>query len=82
MKLILQGYSLAKETVTALIILYKSDGVCTSDGDTDYFAIVAGILQGDTLPPFLFINCLDYLLQISIDQMKENGLTLKTMLMI
>ena len=24
------------------------------DGDTDYFDIVAGVLQGDTLAPYLF----------------------------
>ena len=27
---------------------------------TDYFDIVAGVLQGDTLAPYLFIICLDY----------------------
>ena len=25
------------------------------DGDTDFFDIVAGVLQGDTLVPYLFI---------------------------
>ena len=29
---------------------------------TDYFDIVAGVLQGDTLAPYLFIICLDYVL--------------------
>ena len=29
------------------------------DGDTDYFNNVAGVLQGDTLAPYLFIICLD-----------------------
>ena len=43
------------------------------DGDTDYFNIVAGVLQGNTLAPYLFINCLDYVLRTSIDLMKENG---------
>ena len=31
------------------------------DGDTDYFDIVAGVPQGDTLAPYLFIkpyNCM------------------------
>ena len=44
--------------------------VRSSDGDTDYFDIVAGVLQGDTLPPYLFIICLDYMLRMSIDLMK------------
>ena len=50
--------------------------VCSSDGDTDFFDIVACILQGDTLAPYLLIICLDYILQTSIDLMKENGFTL------
>ena len=29
------------------------------DGDTDYFDIVAGVLQGDTLAPYLLIICLN-----------------------
>ena len=44
------------------------------DGDTNYFDIVAGVLQGDRLAPYLFIICLDYVLRMSIDLMKENGL--------
>ena len=39
--------------------------------DTDYFDIVAGVLQGDTLVPYFFIICLDYVLRIS-DKLKEN----------
>ena len=41
-----------------------------------YFVIVAGILQGDTLAPYLFIICLDYVLRTSIDKIKENGFKL------
>ena len=43
------------------------------DGDTDYFDIVAGVLQGDTLAPWLFIICLDYMLRTSIDKIEVNG---------
>ena len=43
--------------------------------DTDYFDIVAGVLQGDILAPYQFIICLDYVLRTSID-MKENGFKL------
>ena len=50
--------------------------VRSPDGDTDYFDIVAGVLQGDTLAPFLFIICLDYVLRTSIDKIKENGFKL------
>ena len=35
---------------------------------TDYFDIVAGVLQRDTLTPYLFIICLDYVPRTSIDK--------------
>ena len=47
--------------------------ICSPYGDTDYFEIVAGVLQGDALAPYLFIICLHYVLRTSIDLMKENG---------
>ena len=43
------------------------------DEDANFFNIVAGVLQGDTLTPYLFIICLDYIFRMSIDLMKENG---------
>ena len=48
------------------------------NGDTDFFNIVTGVLQGDILAPYLFVICLNYVLWISIDLIKENSLTLKT----
>ena len=36
--------------------------------DTDYFDIVAGVLQGDTLAPYLFIISLNYMLRTSIEE--------------
>ena len=47
------------------------------DGDTNFFDIVTGVLQGDTLAPYLFIICLDYVLCMSRELMKENGFTLE-----
>ena len=41
--------------------------------ETDYFDIVAGVLQGDTLAPYFFIICLDYVLRTYVDKIKENG---------
>ena len=46
------------------------------DGNTDYFDILAGVPQRDTLASYLFIICLDYVLRISIDKMKDNGFKL------
>ena len=34
------------------------------------------LLQGDTLAPYLFIICLDYVLRTSIDKIRENGFEL------
>ena len=67
-----------KETVEAIIMLYRNTKVKvrSPDGDTDYFDIVARELQGDTLAPYLFIICLDYVLRTSIDKVKENGFKL------
>ena len=78
MEQILQAYGIPKETVAAIMILYRNTKVKvrSPDGDTDYFDIVAGVLQGDTLAPYLFIICLDYMLRTSIDKIKENGFEL------
>ena len=78
MEQILLVYGLPKETNAAIMMLYKNMKVKvrSSDGDTDYFDIVAGVLQGDTLIPYLYIICLDYVLRTSIDLMKENSFKL------
>ena len=69
---------LPKETVAAIIMLYKNFKVKvrSPDGDTDYFDIAAVVLQGDTLAPHLLIICLDYVLRTSIDKVKDNGFKL------
>ena len=75
MEQILLAYGLPKETVAAITILYRNTKVKvrSPEGDTEYFDIVAGALQGDMLGPYLFIICLDYMLRTSIDKIRENG---------
>ena len=75
MEQILRAYGQPKETVAAIMILYRNTKVKvrSPDGDRDYFDIVAGVLQGKTLAPYLFIICLDYVLRTSINKLKENG---------
>ena len=76
---ILLTYDLPKETVTIIMILNKDMKtiVCSPDVDTDFFDIITGILQGDTLASFLFMICLDEVLQMLIDTIKENVFILK-----
>ena len=79
MEQILLAYGLPKETVAAITILYRNTKVKvhSPDGDTEYFDIVAGELQGDMLDMiYLFIICLDYVLRTSIDKIRENGFEL------
>ena len=78
MEQILLPYGLPEETVAAITILYRNTKVKvrSPDGDTEYFDIVAGVLQGDTLAPILFIICLDYVLRTSINNIRENGYVL------
>ena len=75
---ILLAYGLPKETVAAITILYRNTKVKvrSPDGDTEYFDIVAGVLQGYRLAPYLFIICLDYVLRTSIDKIRENSFEL------
>ena len=78
MEQIILAYGLSKETVAAIMMLYRNTKVKvrSPDGDTDYFDIVAGVLQGDILPSYLFIVCLYYVLRTSIDKIKENSFEL------
>ena len=60
------------------MMLYKNTKslVRSPDGDTDYFDIATGVLQGDTLAPFLFIITLDYVLRTSLYKHDDLGFTL------
>ena len=75
MEQILLTYGQPKETIAAIMMLYKNTKVKVrpQNGDVDYFDIAAGVLQGDILAPYLLFICLVYVLRTSIDLMKENG---------
>ena len=77
MEQILLAYGLPEETVAAITILYRNTKVKvrSPDGDTEYFDIVA-VVQGDTLAPYLFNICLEYVFRTSIDNIRENGFVL------
>ena len=61
------------------MVLYRNTKsfVRFPDGETEFLDILAEVLQGDTLTPFLFIICLDYVLTISVDKCNEYGRTLE-----
>lgn len=61
------------------MILYENTTakVRSPDGDTEFFKVLAGVLQGDTIAPYLFIICLDYILRTSIDRQNNQGFLLK-----
>ena len=59
------------------MMLYRNTKVKVHlpDGDIDFFEISAGVLQGDTEAPYLFIIYRDNVLRTLIDIIKENGFT-------
>ena len=79
MKNIFYAYGISTERIEAIMILYRETRlmVRSPDGDTPYFEITTGVLQGDTLAHFLFIIFLDYVLRKSLDDNKHLGLTIK-----
>ena len=78
MRDILSAYGTPKETVNAIMMLCRNTRsmVRSPDGDTEFFNITAGGLQGDTLAPFIFIICLDYVLRKALDKNLDLGFTL------
>ena len=79
MEKILLAYGIPKEIVTVIIILYRNTKsmVRSPNRDTEFFDILAGVVQGDTFTPFFFVICLDYVLRISVNKCNEYGLTLE-----
>ena len=72
---ILKAYGIPPNLLRAIESMYSGTKarVTTADGDTDQFDITVGVLQGDTLPPFLFIIVLDYAMRKALGD-KENDL--------
>ena len=60
--LILRAYDVPDRIVSAIGLIYNGTWtpILTPDGKTGYLEILAGVLQGDTLAPFLFAILLDY----------------------
>ena len=73
---ILKAYGIPEKIINAIMIAYKDTKsiVRSDDGDTEFINITGGVLQGDTLAPFLFIICLYYVLKMSLDRDNVLGL--------
>ena len=70
---ILRAYGIPPRLVQAIEAMYRNTRarIVTPDGETELFDITAGVLQGDTLAPFLFIIVLDYALRRAIEGKEE-----------
>jgi hypothetical protein len=75
---ILKAYGIPPNLLCAIDNMYTNTRakVVTPDGETQEFDITAGVLQGDTLAPFLFVIVLDYALRQATSGMEvELGFT-------
>ena len=76
---ILKAYGIPDQLIQAIGKLYEGTRakVISPDGETDYFNILAGVLQGDTLAPYLFAIVVDYLMRKAISGNEDElGFTL------
>lgn len=73
---ILKAYGIPPNLLRAIDQMYRCTKarVSTPDGDTEQFDISAGVLQGDTLAPFLFIIVLDYAMREALADGREEEL--------
>ena len=77
---ILRAYGIPAKIINAISKLYENTfaKIVTPDGETELFQILAGVLQGDTLAPYLFAIVLDFAMRQAIDgKESELGFTLE-----
>ena len=62
---ILRAYGIPGTIVNAVSVMFDNTlaKVRSPDGDTDFFMVLSGVLQGDTLAPLIFVIVLDYALR-------------------
>ena len=72
---ILKAYDVPPRLLAAINKLYENTRarVITPDGETKFIQIIAGVLQGDTLSPYLFVIVLDYVIRKNIPS--KRGIT-------
>ena len=75
---ILHAYGIPEKLARAISIMYADTvaKVISPDGETDFFEILAGVLQGDTLAPFFFIIVIDNVMRTALEDHESIGLPL------
>ena len=75
---ILKAYGVPEEIAEVIKVLYVNTTVqvLSPDGDTDFFNIYAGVLQGNILAPYLFLVVLEYAVRMAIQTPTSYGFTL------
>ena len=65
---ILLAYGIPQNIVKLIEAMYKDTlaRVITEDGLTEAFYILAGVMQGDTLAPYLFVIAIDYVMTTAL----------------
>ena len=76
---ILHLYGLPDKIIAGIKSMYDNPEtfVLSPNEATDSFFTTAGILQDDTLAPYLFIIVVEYVLRISLDPINNHDLTLQ-----
>ena len=72
---ILKAYGIPNTLVKAIGKIYENTKarIISPDGETELINILAGVLQGDTLAPYLFIIALDYSMRLALKDNTELG---------
>ena len=75
---ILKAYDVPINLRNAIAKFYEKTKakVISPDGETEFFYVKKGVLQGDTLAPYLFVIVIDYLLRMTFKD-KEDDLGLE-----
>ena len=62
-------YGVPEQLISAIGLLYTGTKakILSPGGETEYFLILAGVLQGDTLAPYIFTIMIDYAMRQATD---------------
>ena len=77
---ILAAYGIPSKLVAVIGLIYEGTRakVLSPDGETELFDILAGVLQGDTLAPYIFAIVIDYCMRQAVNGDDEQlGFTLE-----